>query len=39
MDHSALTHADRNKKRDLEKLSNERENLRIREQELIDEIK
>lgn len=39
MDHTALTHTDRVKRRELEKLSNERENLRIREQEMIDDIK
>ncbi|CAI2384337.1 unnamed protein product [Moneuplotes crassus] len=39
MDHSALSHADRQKKRELEKLSSERENLRIREQQMIDEVK
>jgi len=39
MDHSALTHADRQKRRELEKLSGERENLRIREQQMIDDIK
>lgn len=39
MDHTALTHADRLKRRELEKLSKERENLRVREQEMIDDIK
>lgn len=39
MDHSALTHADRQKRNELEKLSSERENLRIREQQMIDEVK
>ncbi len=39
MDHSALSHADRQKRRELEKLSSERENLRIREQQMIDEVK
>ena len=39
MDHTALTHADRMKRRELEKLSRERENLRIREQEMIDDVK
>jgi len=34
-----LTNADKNKKRELEKLENERENLRIREQSLMDEVK
>jgi len=29
LDWDALTHADKNKKRELEKLGNERENLRI----------
>ena len=38
MDQNALTHADRQKRRELEKLSGERENLRIREQDLIDSI-
>ena len=39
MDQNALTHADRSKRRELEKLSGERENLRIREQQLVDDIK
>lgn len=39
MDHTALTHADRQKRRELEKLSSERENLRMREQQMIDDIK
>lgn len=39
MDQTALTHADRQKRRELEKLSSERENLRIREQQMIDDIK
>lgn len=39
MDQTALTHADRQKRRELEKLSSERENLRIREQQMADDIK
>lgn len=39
LDKESLTHADKNKRRELEKLENERENLRIWEQTLMDDIK
>ena len=39
MDRDALTNADKHKHRELEKLGAERENLRITEQTLLDEIK
>ena len=39
MDKESLTLADRNKRREIEKLGAERENLRIREQQLMDDIR